>query len=351
VNRFLLLVYVASLSSAAIAQDAKDSATYCAYVAEQASAQADFLRTPSYIAGAAQPNTGTPAQFYTGISESLTNWRKAGLTVKAAADNCELYNSTVSTQMHLQYAIPAMEKAALINRVGAINTVETQLNALMAENQRKQESQDMTRPMMYALQTTLVKLELDRSTTVAAVASIYVPPLSNTRIRELLVLKQRDEGVNQRGLNRIAQQNNWDLSVEGGIRHQLNPFLSNSVDGYGTFAFTYNLASMNINRHLGQAATDYSEWKKVQQNDAIQQAIALQKQLTDNVTALENKAKALQVQEAVIESNLALVKDVDTGVALSFSMQLRADQLLLRVEIADTQFRLSNLKQYLQDNF
>jgi hypothetical protein len=351
-NRFLILVCAVLLSTDAIAQDARDGATYCAYVTEQAKAQADFLRAPTYVAGAAQPDTGTPPQLYTGMSESLTNLKKAGLTMKAAAENCALYNSTIAVQLHLQYAIPTLEKAALANRVQAINAVERQLNTLIVESQKKQESQDMTRLMLYSLQTTLVKLELDKSTTVAASASIYVPPLSNNlRLKEMLAIKQSDEEQNQKSLDKIARENNWDLSVGGGIRHQLNPFLTDTVDGYGTFVFTYNLGSPKINRHLDQAAANYGEWKKVQQNDAIQTAVALQKQVADNIAALESKAKVLQAQEGTIESNLALVKDVATSVALSFNMQLRSDQLLLRVEIADTQFRLDNLKQYLQDNF
>src|SRR5215472_14272852 len=106
--------------SVAVSTRPSDQQAYCSYVTEQATAQRDLLLTPDATAGVTQPETGLPTQLVWGLSSSLSNVRKAGLTMDAAHKDCELYSATKSAQQAIQYALPGVEKKALEHRVELI---------------------------------------------------------------------------------------------------------------------------------------------------------------------------------------------------------------------------------------
>jgi len=93
---------------------------YCAYLIDQAQAQGDLLRTPAGLAAFTQPDTGLPTQVVAGATLSLSSVKKAGITLDVARKNCSLYKATIGVQQYLQYALPAIEKSALANRLDLI---------------------------------------------------------------------------------------------------------------------------------------------------------------------------------------------------------------------------------------
>src|ERR1700722_5834909 len=111
----LLLVSIALADDPAT--ELSDAQAYCRYITEQAAAQKYLLLVPDAIAGLTQPNTGVPTQLVWGLSGSLSNVRKAGLTMDAARRNCELYGASASAQQDVQYALPSLEKQALQHRL------------------------------------------------------------------------------------------------------------------------------------------------------------------------------------------------------------------------------------------
>src|ERR1700740_1238703 len=120
-NKWNFALGVALLVPAhAFAGDDEDQQAYCAYVMEQAQAQRDLLRTPTAMAGITQPETGLPLQVVGGASLGLSAFRRAGLTMEAARKNCELYKATIGAQQDIQYALPNLEKEALLNRLTLI---------------------------------------------------------------------------------------------------------------------------------------------------------------------------------------------------------------------------------------
>ena len=350
-----LVLLIVGLAWVTVAQTpGKDSAAYCLYATEQAKAQADFLRSPSFVTGLTQPATGTPAQAYTGVAESIKNLKKVGVTLAAARAQCELYASTNDTQAHILFAIPTLERAALLHRAEVVSDVEARMNDLIAENQKRVDAQDMTIATIYTLRSNIGRLEMDKASDNTEAAAIYIPPmLDDASLKVLLTDKQNEEVKNQDVLNRLSRLNNWDLTVEGGVRHQISPISFSNTDagGYATFVFTYSLGSKKIDKHLDRAADAYDELKKAQMSDTTQQAAALLVQITNSIAALEQKRAALQSQESVIASNLKLVENADTSAALAFNLQLQGDALLLRVEVEDAEFRLAALKSYLTYNF
>ena len=356
---FAALTLAMLLAPAAFAADAKDSEAenknkdqqaFCRYVTEQAAAQRDLLMVPNAVAGITQPNTGLPMQAVWGVSGNLSSVRKGVLTMDAARKNCELYSATTSTQQDIQYALPSLEKQALQHRLDLIQQASANLDALFATTTRMVEAQNMTRPMAFALQTTKIKLDADRSDTQTKIVSLYTPPLSGRPVKELVAEKQSREVNEQKALDRLNRQNDWDVALSVGEHQQISPFID-SRGAYGEVSISYNLASHTINKHLNQTADAYSEWKKVQEGDVIRNADILKQQVVDGISAQDARLKALQEQLKQIESNLQLVGSADTTAALDFHNQLTTAQLLLQIEIGDASFRLDRLKEFLQTNF
>jgi hypothetical protein len=337
------------LIPAAFAGD-EDQQTYCKYLTEEAAAQRDLLRTPNAIAGFTQPNTGLPTQLVWGVSGSLSNMRKAGLTMEAARKNCDLYGATSSAQQAIQYALSNMEKQALQNRLALIQRASERLDALSSATTKMLDAQNLTRPMAFALQTTKIKLESDRADTQSKIGAIYTPQLSDKPVKELIAEKQNGELNERRAINKLNRQNDWDVALSVGAHQQINPLVGNQ-GAYGEVTVSYNLASHAINKHLDQAASAYDEWKKVQEGDVIRNAEVLKEQVVSGISVQDSRLKALQLEQKQIESNLQLLGEVDTTAAVDFRNQLSTAQLLLEVEIGDASFRLDQLKEFLGKNF
>jgi len=334
----------------ALAQSASDGQAYCTYLTEQAQAQRDLLRSPTALAGFTQPETGLPMQIVGGATLGLSNVRKAGLTMETARKECELYQSTAETQLVIQYALPSVEREALRNRLTLIERANASLDGLLETTTRMLEAQNATRLMVFTLQTTRIKLNADRADTQAKLSALYVPELSDKSLKELVAEKERSETGEQRALDKLSRQNNWDVALSVGVHQQVNP-VAQGVQPYGEVTVNYNFASRAINRHLDRAAEAHEEWKKVQEGDVVRSMEVLRQQLVDSVTAQEGRLKAVQAESEEIDKNLALVANPDTAAAVDFRNQLTAARLLLEIEAGDAAFRRERLREFLAKNY
>ena len=328
----------------------EDQHAYCAYFMEQARAQRDLLRTPTATGGMTQPETGLPLQVVGGATLGLSDYRKAGLTMDAARKDCELYRLTTGAQQNIQYALPSLEKNALLNRLALIERASKSLDAIVEQTSKMLEVQNATRMMLFTLQTTKIKLDADRADTQSKLAAIYVPQLSNQTLKEQVAQKQASEDGRQKALDKLNRQNNWNVVLSVGAHQQVNP-IAQGTQPYGVVSINYSLASHAINKHLDRAAEAHDQWKKVQESDVVRQMEVLRQQLTDCVSAQEAKLKSLQDENNQIEKNLQLVAEPDTSAALDFRNQLATAQLLLQIEIGDANFRIGRLTEYLAKNF
>jgi hypothetical protein len=338
------------ISIPAAAEGPSDQLAYCSYVMEQAQAQRDLLRTPVAAAGLTQPETGLPLQLVGGASVGIADIRKASLTMEAARKNCALYKATTGAQQDVQYALPSLEKEALRNRLTLIDQASKSLDALMEKTAKMVEAQNATRLMLFSLQTTKIKLDADRAETESKSTALYVPALTDKPLRELVAEKQSSEATEQKALDRLSRQSNWDVALSVGVHQQVNP-IAQGAQPYGAVSINYNLASRAINKHLDRAVEAYSEWKKVQEGDVVRNMEVLRQQLEQSVTVQVSRLKSLQEQSGEIEKNLQLIGDPDTSAALDFRNQLSAARLLLQIETGDTSFRLDRLHEYLAKNY
>jgi hypothetical protein len=346
----LLMAPALLVAVPALAADLNDQLAYCSYVMEQAQAQRDLLRTPIALAGMTQPETGLPVQIVGGASVGLSNIRKSSLTMDAARKNCELYKATSGAQQDVQYALAALEKEALRNRLGLIDQASKSLDALMERTSKMVEAQNATRLMLFTLQTTKIRLNADRADTELKITALYVPPLSDRPLKDLVAEKLSSEANEQKALGKLSRQNNWDVALSVGVHQQVNP-VAYGAQPYGAVSVNYNLASRAVNKHLDHAAEAYSEWKKVQESDVARSAEVLRQQLAESVAVQEAKVKSMQEESGEIDKNLQLVGNPDTSAAFDFYNQLTAAQLLLRIETSDADFRITRLRDYMARNY
>jgi hypothetical protein len=345
-----VLVGVVLAPVTVMAQSANDGQAYCAYVTEQAQAQRDLLRTPAGLAGFTQPETGLPMQIVGGATLGLSNVKKAEITMEVAQRECALYTTATQTQLAIQYALPSLEREALRNRLTLIERASMSLNDLMDRTSKMVDAQNATRVMLFALQTTRIKLNADRADTQSKVGAIYVPELTDRSLKELIAEKETDETSEQRALDKLNRQNNWDVALTVGVHQQVNP-VAQGPQPYGEVTVNYNFASRAIDRHLDRAAQAHDDWKKVQEGDVVRSMSALRQQLVDGIAAQENRLKSLQEEAEQLEKNLELVARPDTAAALDFSNQLQTTKLLLKIEADDATFRREHLREYLAKNY
>jgi hypothetical protein len=327
-----------------------DQQNYCTYLVEQAKAQSDLLRTPNALAGLTQPDTGLPTQVVAGAQLSLSNLRKAGITLDAARKNCELYKASTTVQMTEQYALQAIEKDALTHRLELIGKASDSLNAMIDETTKMVAAQNMTRPMLLGLLSNRMKLESDRADTESRIAALYVPPLSDQPLKLQVAAKQASDLDEQKALALLTKQSNWDVALTVGTHQQVNP-VANGPQPYGEVNLTYNLASKAIDRHLDKSVEAYGDWKKVQEGDAARGMEVLRGEIDQSLAAQQRRLQRLQQEAAEVENNRHLVNDPQTSAALDFRNQLVSTQLLLGIESGDASYRIDRLQEYVAKNF
>jgi hypothetical protein len=221
---------------------------------------------------------------------------------------------------------------------------------MMEKTAKMVEAQNATRLMLFNLQTTKIKLEADRADTTSKISAIYVPPLSDKPLKELVAEKQNGEVNEQRAIDKLNRQNDWDVALSVGVHQQINP-VAYGAQPYGAVSVNYNLSSHWINKHLDRAVSSYDDWKKVQEGDVVRNSEVLHQQLLDNVAAQEGKLKSLEEESSEIDKNLRAIGEPDTSAAFDFHNQLTAAQLLLQVETGDAIFRLDGMRAYLAKNY
>jgi hypothetical protein len=333
-----------------IALDAKEAPAYCTYVMEQSHAEQDLLRTPVGVAGMTQPETGLPLQFVAGASVSLSNLKKAGLTLDAAHKDCALYRAATGTQQSIQYAQASLEQRALRNRLALIDQASKSLDELMQKTSKMIEAHTATHLMLFSLQTTRIKLDADRSDTQSKITALYVPPLTDKPLKEQVAEKQSSEVNEQMALARLNRQNSWDVALSLGVHQQINP-IAFGAQPYGAVSVNYNFASWAIDKHLDNAVAAHEEWKKVQESDVVRSMQVLRQQLVESISVQQTRLHATQEESEEIDRNLQLVLTPDTSAALDFHNQLAAAKLLLQIETGDAQFRINHLREYLERNY
>ncbi len=174
---------------------------------------------------------------------------------------------------------PTWRKKLCATGSSLIDQASKSLNALMEKTAKMVEAQNATRLMLFALQTTKIKLDADRADSESKITALYVPPLSDKPLKDLVAEKLSSEANEQKALDKLNRQNNWDVALSVGVHQQVNPIAQNPQP-YGAVSVNYNFASRAINKHLDRACRAYDEWKKVQEGDVVRNAEVLRTAIT-----------------------------------------------------------------------
>lgn len=346
----LLAIFAASLYAVAAFAQTADQNSQCTATTEAAREQAVLLRTPNAIAGVTQsPIPAAPAQFIAGSTSSVANIRKASKILGAAATACKLYTANEDVALKIQYLPASLEKAALEHRLQLDKDATAALDGLIAESQARMSAKNLTRTVVYSLQSGRARLAMDRSSTSTAVAGLYVPELREEGLYILVAEKQAREWDNQHALVAVNKTADWDISTEVGLHHSL--LANGATSAYGGFTFSYNIGRRQADAHADVSAQAYMTWKQSQVGEVVRNAEVLRKALVAGIASQKLRVVSLKAEDAVIQENLSSVKDVDTSAALAFRVSLQSDALLLRVELQDAQFREEGLRTALGAEF
>jgi hypothetical protein len=343
-----LLVGALLLAPCAFAQEREE---YCRYVEQQANAESILLRTPDAVMGMTQPAMGTPPQTYAGLSDSLAGVVKARKVKSVAQAQCSLYRAETDAQQRIQFALPALERDALQNRLELIERAQDEIARLMADNEKLVAAQNATVQSSYLLEAARARLESDRVNTQSSLSVLYVPPLSDTPLWELVAEKQAAEAQTQKAMASLSRQDNWDITLEVGAHHRVASLWNTAPGPYGTFVAKWNLGSRGRSEALDVAATSYQNWKTQQETEVVRNAEILRQQLASALAAQESAMTVLLAEDEDIQSNLAGLKAIDTASAIAFRNQLIADRLVLQVEVSNAHFRLDSLRECLRTNW
>ena len=107
-------------------------------------------------------------------------------------------------------------------------------------------------------------------------------------------MKQHLELETQEDTAKISKQDNWDVTLMVGIRHNASPLFPRRLAAYGGFDAKWNIGSWKRNHELAQTADDYAEWKRQQDNDVIHNMALLRQQILSAIEAQERALEAMQ---------------------------------------------------------
>lgn len=347
-----LLLVICQVAKTQAQPDA--ASQHCKFIKEQATAQRELLQTPTLSGGFTQPETGLPEQIIFGATQSLSNERKAGITMDVAQSNCDLYAATEDAHIKIFFALPQIRKDVLEYRLKLIQQTTKTLDDLIAYNMKRVEAQNMTRQGVYSLQSAKMRLVADQTVTLLGITTPYVPPQSPRPLKDLVADKKKSDAAGQKALARLQKQDNWDVSLSVGVHQQVGNSSSSLTDPtgpYGTVNISYNLASRFINKHLDQSLPAYDQWQDTEFDDVAHQADLLKKQMEESAAIEQSQLTALTEQADEIAQNLKSIENIDTNAALTFRNQLTADQLTIQIDIEDLIFQIDELKDYLKHNF
>jgi hypothetical protein len=220
-SSFLFVASIPGLAQSAPIPNDPGSAAHCEYVLEQAVAQRNTLRTPKGEAGVTQPETGLAAQLVVGVSQSLSDIKKARIAMTIGRTDCESYSADAEARKKLYYLLPGTQRQVLENRLTLIQNAILKLNQMVAENMKRVGAQNMTRPEVYPLQSAVLRLTSDRTSTLSGITSPYIPPQNPTPLKDLVAQKRRSDYANQKNLASMQKQNNWDVALSVGVHQQL----------------------------------------------------------------------------------------------------------------------------------
>ena len=221
---------------------------------------------------------------------------------------------------------------------------------LVSQNEKILEAGNIPRQSIYLLEKQRLALELDKQATATALAQIYVPHLSIEPLAELANEEFASNTENQRAQLQLTRLDNWDVNFQAGGEKPFTPFLTTPKAYVGVSA-SYNLGSRAATRHDSAAMESFNQWQRAQVGGVQESVRVFHGVVSDLIAVQTAELSRLLAEQNKIDEARAAIEDCHTSTADTFRNQLMADGLILRVQVGDTEYRLSKLRSYIQENF
>lgn len=352
--KYLYLSILVIASNTAYANDynqdkKNDYEQYCRYVMQKAKAQSTKLTSLDVFARVNQ--TEAEDKFIAaGVSKNLRDYSKSDLVLSIANSECELYKANLDASENIKYALPTLEKNALIYKLSLYKQAKSDLDILVQKIKAQVDSKNETIMTLYSIESIQQRIEASEQLTQLQSAQLQVPFMDTQPINVILQTLHTIEVADaqkQRQSSDLIKKDNWDVNVAGGVKQGI----LGSNNGTGLFFgvnANYNLGSNKANALLDSSDIAYSEWKINQRNSLNQQLKDLKQKLID-IQSIEqdNLAKLIEYQTK-LQTLISKVDNVNSADAIKFRTQLKASQIMQDIDIKASQYKVELMANYLK---
>src|SRR3990167_4655298 len=139
----------------------EDIRAYCHYIETKNNAKKSLLISPELIVRAQNATNDYPYQnnFITALSKDLADLGKLRQVKALIQDECHYYQLHQEAILHIQYAIPTLQRQALNFKLKSIQAAKSKFAVLLKSVQKKIDSKDDTLMSFYKIDSSLHKFE------------------------------------------------------------------------------------------------------------------------------------------------------------------------------------------------
>jgi hypothetical protein len=323
---------------------AAEGDVYCELSAAQAESEARVLATPSAFVNVGDPSISSRI-VSAGISKSLSQSRRAGLTRELAAAECDVYRSSVAIKNSVESIPDRIEQLSLRTRIAGYERATVQAERNLATEKALLGAQEAT------LSEYTVAQEL-RDRTALGLAAMHqraselagtVDP--STQAVSALITENTSAQARAASLAaRIKSARGWDVNVLVGYRHDFgsgsqSPFVGMTA----TYSFGYSGASAASDR-VGELTT---KLLTEQRDGGLQRLQRLRQMLHGSLAAESLRKQSLEERSTAIHMQLERVGSLDTQAAKRVRRNMAVEQLITRTELEASAERIREINAWL----
>lgn len=345
----LLFLFVAQSVQATPIEDEylADVTAYCAYIKEKNQAKKNQLLSPDFIMRAQNSTNDYPFQnnIISALSKDLSDLGKAKQIENLMHDECHYYELNQQAKIQVAFALPTIERSALLFKLEQIQIVKNKLDALLNQIKHKIKNQNETLQNYYKIDSLLQKLEdIEQEIKVNLVMKQLpnIKLLGSKALSNQLWLAEKKRQLTRAKLQKLY---NWSIQLQTGAQQNLSNNQNQAVQPYVALFLRYNLGSIFSNSNRDKSATHYVHWKN-KQITGTQQHLSrfmhsvamLQKAEQQRLLRLKSNYQKYEVLNKKLKSTQSLRGN-------HLGQQIDIDRMMLKIEIRYIQYHLQLLQQ------
>jgi transcription initiation factor TFIIIB Brf1 subunit/transcription initiation factor TFIIB len=323
----------------------QDVLSYCKYIEEKNKARSDLLTAPDVVVWVQNANIDYPYQnnIVSALSKNLSDFGKAKQLKQLIKDECAYYRLSQEAKVQIQYAIPTIQRQALLLKLHHIRVAKSKLKEWLGKIQNRIDKKNDTLSTYYQLDALVQRLddaERDIDVTLA-----LQPPHEINKVR-LKTLFNRLVQADKRRLatrNRLAKQDNWSLELQTGAQQNITISNNQNIQPYVAVIWRYHLGAPLSNRERDKALEQYADWKNKKVNGIQKQLLNLIYSMNELESAEQKRLEHLKQNHQKYEGVSKKMDAIDSLRAAHFKQQIEVDRIMMEVEMNYAQSRIDLL--------